>query len=67
MFFITLKNNLVGLIFWFALTLFTLIMPALHAAELTMEEKEWIRSHPELRVGTYEGGLPPLEDRVKTN
>lgn len=65
MFFITLKNNLVGLIFWFALTLFTLIMPALHAAELTMEEKEWIRSHPELRVGTYEGGLPPLEDRVK--
>lgn len=65
MFFITLKNNLVGLICWFALTLFTLVMPALHAAELTMEEKEWIRSHPELRVGTYEGGLPPLEDKVK--
>ncbi|MGO4745808.1 transporter substrate-binding domain-containing protein [Serratia quinivorans] len=32
---------------------------------MTPDEKEWLRSHQELRVGSYDGGLPPLEDRVK--
>ncbi|MGJ3436600.1 transporter substrate-binding domain-containing protein [Serratia sp. Je.1.23.a] len=64
-FVLTRKNSSVGLVFLLVLTLLALAVPTIHAAELTSEEKEWLRAHPELHVGTYDGGLPPLEDMVK--
>jgi two-component system, NarL family, sensor histidine kinase EvgS len=53
------KNSSVGLVFLLVLTLLALAVPTIHAAELTSEEKEWLRAHPELHVGTYDGRIAP--------